>query len=409
MFINPYNKYITVIRVFRASEEFAWQRGMVLVVSCEWHLGVLVLDTNKAENPEKAEAVDSNVSNGSSNGETRKGIDNIIQKVIDGSDNDEQTIKKLIKEKQEELSGLVSEEGAAYIVARELGVNLLKATKRQLKVKNLLPGLRSVDLLARVVRVFEPRDWSKGERSGKVASLILGDETGTVRLSLWNDEVDIIGRDKINEGDSVKISGAFVKMDNRGQPDLRLGRGKLVPVEEGKVTLPRPEDIQTVARTTRKKIKDLKDGDYGETMACLVQIFSRSRPFYEICPKCGGRVSEDNGKFECKDHGMVEPDYSMVVSGVIDDGTANIRAVFFRETAEKVLGKTVKDLRDELGKGKSQDEIFAKLENIGKDFIFQGRVKRNDLSGNIELIANDLRKVDVKEETNKLIEELKNN
>lgn len=334
-------------------------------------------------------------------------IDGIIRKVVEGSGKAEAEIRKLIGEKQDELSGLVSEEGAAYIVARELGVNLLKATKRQLKVKNLLPGLRSVDLMARVVRVFEPREWSKGDRSGQVASLVLGDETGTIRLSLWNDEVDILENDKIEEGDTIKISGAFVKMDNRGQPDLRLGRGKIEPAEDGKIKLPMPEEIQITTTSRRREIKDLKEGEFGETRACLVQIFSRSRPFYEVCPQCGSRVTEDNGKFECKEHGQVEPDFRMIVSGVIDDGTANMRIVFFGETGERVLGKTVKDLRDALSKGKSQDEIYSGLDNIGREFVFQGRVKRNDLSGNLEMVANEVKDVDLKEEANKLIEELK--
>jgi ssDNA-binding replication factor A large subunit len=334
-------------------------------------------------------------------------IDGIIQKVVEGSNRDEAEIRKLIGEKQDELSGLVSKEGAAYIVARELGVNLLKATKRELKVKNLLPGLRSVDLMARIVRIFEAREWSKGDRSGRVASMILGDETGTIRLSLWNDEVDILENEKIEEGDTIKVSGAFVKMDSRGQPDLRIGRGKIEPAEDGKIKLPMPDEIKRTVTSQRREIKDLKEGEFGETRACLVQIFSRSRPFYEVCPQCGGRVMEDGGKYECKEHGQVEPAFRMVVSGVIDDGTANMRIVFFGETGERVLGKTVQELRDALSKGKSQDEIYADLENIGKEFVFQGRVKRNDLSGNLEMVANEAKDVDLKEEANRLIEELK--
>lgn len=365
------------------------------------------MDTS--DNEKAAEVADSKGSiDSTESGETGDGsIKGIIEKVTGGSGKSEEEIRNLISEKQDELSGLVSEEGAAYIVARELGVNLLKAAKREFKIKNLIPGLRSVELVARVVRVFEPRDWSRGDRSGRVASLILGDETGTVRLSLWNDEVDMIARDKIEEGSSVRISGAFVKMDNRGQPDLRLGRGMLEIVEDGDKKLPMPDEIRTVARTTRKDIREMKEGEYGETRACLVQVFSRSRPFYEVCPQCNGRVTEEQGKFECREHGQVEPAYSMVVSGVIDDGTANIRIVFFRETAEKILGKTVTELRDELSKGKSQDDLYADLDSIGREFVFQGRVKRNDLSGNLEMVANEIREIDMKEETSRLVEELR--
>lgn len=366
-----------------------------------------VENADSSKNADNPENIDNNNTKTNNAEVSNTEISGIIGKVVEASGKSHEEIKKLIEEKQDELSGLVSEEGATYIVARELGVNLLKAAKREFKIKNLLPGLRSVDLVARVVRVFEPREWSKGDRNGRVASLILGDETGTVRLSLWNDEVDMIESNNISEGDTVKITGSFVKMDNRGQPDMRLGRGKLEPVEDSKMMLPMPDEIQTTVMTTRKDIKDMKEGEQDETRACLVQIFSRSRPFYETCPQCGKKPVEEDGKFKCNEHGEVEPGYSMVVSGVIDDGTANMRIVFFRETGEKVLGKTVKELRDELSKGKNQDDIYANLDNVGREFIFQGRVKRNDLSGNLEMVANEIREVDIKEETNRLIEELK--
>ncbi len=333
-----------------------------------------------------------------------EGISDIIQKVIDSSGKSEEDIRKLIEDKKDELSGLVSNEGAAYIVARELGVNLLKATTKKLKIKNLMPGLRSVELQARVVRIFEPREWSKGDRSGKVASVILGDETGTVRLSLWNDEVETVLTGTIKEDSIVQLTGAMVKMDNRGQPDLRLGRGRIEVVEGGRIELPSPDQIQTTSRTQRKELRDFKEGDYGESRACLVQIFSRSRPFYEVCPKCGKSVSEKEGSYECVEHGQVEPDFNMVTSGVIDDGSANMRIVFFRDMAEKVLGRKVSELRDELSKGKSLDDVYRNLDSIGREFIFQGRIKRNDLSGNLEFVTNDIQDVDVKKEIQMLLD-----
>jgi len=337
-----------------------------------------------------------------------EGVGDIIKKVAESSGKGEDEIKKLIDEKQDELSGLVSEEGAAYIVARELGVNLLKATNRRLKVKNLIPGLRSVDLMARVVRVFEPREWSRGDKSGKVASVILGDDTGTIRLSLWNDEVKTVLTGAFVEGDTIKVSGGHVKMDNRGQPDLRLGRGSIEKVEDKSIELPMPDQISATSASQRRDIKDFKEGDYGECMAGLVQIFKRSRPFYEVCPQCGNRVAEKEGKYECQEHGQVEPDYRMVLSGVIDDGTANMRVVFFGETAEKVLGKSVKELRDDLSKGKNQEEIYEKCQSVGKDFMFKGRIKRNDLSGNLEMVANEVSDFDVKAEIRRLLEQVKN-
>ena len=53
-------------------------------------------------------------------------LKDIIQEISKSSGSSESEVKKKIEEKQLELSGLVSAEGAAYIVGKELGVNLLK-------------------------------------------------------------------------------------------------------------------------------------------------------------------------------------------------------------------------------------------------------------------------------------------
>lgn len=177
-------------------------------------------------------------------------VDDVVGKICEHTDGmEEDKVRKMIEEKVIELSGLVSREGAAYIVARELGLSLLKESKRQLKIKNLMSGLRSVDIVARVMKSYEPREFQKNGKTGRVANLLLGDETGTVRLSLWNDEVDLIEKDNIKEGDVVSISGGYVKMDNRDMPELRLGRGNMdktdlvVNIPEQKVIERRFEDV----------------------------------------------------------------------------------------------------------------------------------------------------------------------
>src|ERR1041385_3396495 len=66
------------------------------------------------------------------------------------------------------LSGLISKEGAAHIIANELGVKLLESTG---KIKDLLPGMRSAEVLGRVTQIYEIRDFQRADGSaGKVGS-----------------------------------------------------------------------------------------------------------------------------------------------------------------------------------------------------------------------------------------------
>src|SRR3990167_4322146 len=98
-----------------------------------------------------------------------------------------------------------------------------------------------------------------------------------------------------------------------------------------------------------------------EIRAALVQVFD-TNPFYEICPECGTRVKEIQNSFSCEEHGEVEPSYIIIVSGVLDDGTGNMRAVFFRENAEKIIGMTAKEARAAFMKKMERAAIFGKVE-----------------------------------------------
>ncbi|RLJ08111.1 MAG: hypothetical protein DRP13_02840 [Candidatus Aenigmatarchaeota archaeon] len=332
-------------------------------------------------------------------------LEEIIEKICKHAGYTEEKVNKLIEEKEEELSGLVSKEGAAYIVARELGISLLKETKRQLKIKNLVEGLRSVELVGKVIDVSDIREFERNGQTGSVLNILLGDETGVVRLSLWNDEVSLVKELDIKPDDVVKITRGFVRLDNRGNLELRLGRGRIEKVDEV-VNLPESSQIaQKFTAVKRKEIKDLKEGDYAEVRAALVQVF-RKNPFYEICPTCGLRLAQDKEKWICKEHGEVKPDYQVVISGVIDDGTGNIRVVFFRNLAEKLAGKTIKEMRKEAEKKADSSVLFENFEALGKEYIITGRVKKNEITENLELIANDIKDINPREECENLIKEL---
>ncbi len=342
-------------------------------------------------------------------------IGELIEKICKHSGLSDSEVKKKIEEKQDELSGLVSEEGAAYIVARELGLSLIKETKRQLKIKNLVSGLRSVDLVARITEISDVREFEKNGRKGRVANLVLGDETGFVRLSLWNDEIGLIKDEGLSPGQVIRISGAYTKMDNRGNPELRIGRGRIEKVEE-KVDIPETEEMKKeFGSAKREVIANLKEGGFYELRAAMVQIFRRN-PFYEVCPECGTRLSQETSenkedgtevtKWVCRKHGAVKPEYQMVVSGVIDDDSGNIRAVFFREIAERLFGKKIEELREMLEKEKDPGKIYEQADCLGKEFIIRGRVKKNDLTGSLEFVANDIEEIDVEKEVENLMKEV---
>lgn len=326
-------------------------------------------------------------------------VDDLIKQISEQTGAKPGEIKKFIEEKQDELSGLVSEEGAAYIVGRELGANLLREDRKKLKIKNVVSGMRSVDLTSKITEIGIIREFDRKGKTGRVVNVGLADETGTIRLSLWNEEVNLLGKLGLKEEDVIKVTGAFVKDDNRGYPNLMLGRGRMEKVED---SIDVPPKGKLIASAKRKDVRDLKAGNFDEVRASFVHIFRRNL-FYRVCPTCGGRVDDVDGNFVCKEHGEVEPQFQLVLSGIIDDGTGNIRAVFFRDVAEKLFGDTAANLRKKAMKKTDPLMVYDDFPNIGKEYVFRGVVKLNNYTESLEFMVTEINEVDVKKELTSLL------
>jgi ssDNA-binding replication factor A large subunit len=324
-------------------------------------------------------------------------------------------VEKLILDKKDELSGLVSKEGAAYIVGRELGISMIKEGRQEFKIKNLVTDLSYINLEAKVLKISTSRAFEKKPRGrngfsdqvpksspssavpkmGQVQNAFLGDETGTVTLVLWNDDVSKLSG--IGEGDSVKISNALSKKSSRtDEVELSMTkRGSIEKIEKKIEVAPSGFRQNSSANALpRTEIKDLKENSYGEVKACLVHLFRRT-PFYSVCPNCGSTVDRQNN---CKSHGLVEPQKNLMLSGIIDDGTENMRVILFREMAERVFG-----LKAAGADFSDLNAFYDGVKTIGTEFIFSGKAKKNSFSGEVEFVANNVEYLDVKKECEVLL------
>jgi len=96
------------------------------------------------------------------------------------------------------------------------------------KVGELSPSSRAVNVLAKVVSKSEVRNITAG-RDGephKVSDALVGDETGCVYLTLWDDNIE-----KVNEGDTVNVKNGYMNLF-RGNMRLNVGRYGTLEVAE---------------------------------------------------------------------------------------------------------------------------------------------------------------------------------
>ncbi|WP_292816276.1 OB-fold nucleic acid binding domain-containing protein [Methanobrevibacter sp.] len=81
-----------------------------------------------------------------------------------------------------------------------------------------------VNIIARILRIPTIRSYEKNGKQGKVASLELQDATGKVTYTLWNKNVELIEKLKLEDGDTVKILAAQARerLNRDGEAELSL-------------------------------------------------------------------------------------------------------------------------------------------------------------------------------------------
>ncbi|MBN2095122.1 MAG: hypothetical protein JW727_03680 [Candidatus Aenigmarchaeota archaeon] len=291
-------------------------------------------------------------------------------------------LEQRIEDKIIELSGLVSEEGAAYIIAKEEGLDLLEKRDLSLKIKNVVPGLKSVDVVGKIVSLSEVREFSKADRKGKVQNVVIGDETGTIRVVFWNEKVK--EAEALKPGDVIRVNRCITKPNSFGIPEIHTGQSSIIQkvdrdIKVAENSKPFGEGYsggQISAK--RRQLDELRENDFAETRAIIV---STTENEYLTCPKCEGRVEDSDGDYRCEKDGKVEPKRNLIVKGYLDDGTSAKRFVSFRDVAQKI----------------KKDKL------VGKEMLFVGKVRKNEFFGDSELILNDIRLVNFEEEVEKLL------
>jgi hypothetical protein len=308
-------------------------------------------------------------------------IGQIKEKIAKKTGLSDEEISKKIKDKLKQLAGLISEEGAAHIVANELGVKLFEAGE-PLQIKNIMPGMRNVDFAAKVLQKYEMREFNTEKGAGKVASMLVGDESGVIRLVFWQKQAE--ASLELKEGDVVKVVGGYVR-ENMGRKEVHVSEMSKFMIN------PRGVEINAKAPVTkefvRKKISEIQETDTNvELLATIVQVFDLN--FFEVCPKCNKRVRLREDGFMCQTHNKVEPEFNYVLNIYVDDGSDNIRVVLWREQVEQLLAMN----RTQVLSFKQDPSGFEPLKTdlLGNIIIVAGRASKNQTFDRIELVASKI-------------------
>ena len=299
--------------------------------------------------------------------------DLLIDRIVKSAGLERDEVERRVEAKKAKLSGLISKEGAAQIIAAELGISF---EDQDLKISELMPEMKRVNVMGKVIEMFPVREFSKNGREGKVANFVIADDSGNTRVVLWDvNHIALIERGTIKVGDVLEIKNGSTR-------DSEIHLSGFSELKKSEVVM---EDVKTEKVVGEGTLENLRQGQNIKIRGIVVQIFQPR--FYNVCPECRKKVVAENEKFVCVEHGEIVPKERAILNFVLDDGTETMRVVMFSEQIGLVVPE--EDLKDEAKALAFRDDF------LGTEIYLSGEVRKNQFFNNLEIIASGVERVDV--------------
>ena len=303
----------------------------------------------------------------------------ILEKIARSANLEKEEIERRVEAKRAKLSGLISKEGAAQVVAAELGISF---DNEKLKINELLPGMKRVNFIGRVINLFQVRTFVRNGQEGKVANMVVADDTSNVKVVLWDtNHIELIEKDQVVVDKVVEIANASMR-DN----EVHLGS-----FSEFKLSDETLDNVVTERVVQEKDIANFRVGDNSSVRAFIVQAFEPR--FFNVCPECKKKATPEADGFVCAEHGKVAPEKRALINIVLDDGTESIRSVLFHESLPKI-GITELDNPERL--------LNQREDLLGKEMVFSGNVRNNKFFNRPEFIIDEVKEVNLDDLIEKL-------
>ncbi|MDG7049916.1 MAG: single-stranded DNA-binding protein [Nitrososphaerota archaeon] len=165
-------------------------------------------------------------------------------------------VEVLIAQKKEKIgAGYLTDQGALFLVASDLGITISEPTKGEINIKDLHAGAKEVTLQTRVLNVSPKKQFSRKDGSQfYLRNMTVYDKDSAVTVKLWDEKANLPEMANISPGDLIKIIKAYVKSDLNGQLTINIGSGSNIERTETESTIPSIDSIT-------KDVSELKEGD----------------------------------------------------------------------------------------------------------------------------------------------------
>ncbi len=210
----------------------------------------------------------------------------------------DEVLRRIEEKKRTVGAGYLTDQGALFLVAGELGVSLRKDNaSSDMTLKDLYIGANDVTVVARVLAVYPVATFNKKDGgTGKYQRLTLFDGRNSARLTVWEEALTQIERLGLEADKPVRVVSAYVKQGLDGKPTLNLGkRGRVEVLADEKLVAKLPS-ISTVAQ----KLPNITKEEQYAALECVVSSEPRYSEFVRSDGSEGSLfqfgVARDGGK-----------------------------------------------------------------------------------------------------------------
>jgi ssDNA-binding replication factor A large subunit len=157
-------------------------------------------------------------------------------------------VKDLIEEKKKTIgAGYLTDQGALFLVAADLGISFENAPKMNSGIKDLYVGAKEIGVTGRVMNIYPTRKFVKKETQEEIKNrtITIYDNDSAVKIKLWDLLTDFPEERGLKSGDLVKITRGYVKASLSGRPLLNLGSSSSIDIIDGSKS-----DIQDINSVT---------------------------------------------------------------------------------------------------------------------------------------------------------------
>ncbi|MEJ2248778.1 MAG: hypothetical protein P8Y70_02990 [Candidatus Lokiarchaeota archaeon] len=257
----------------------------------------------------------------------------------------EEQISQELNHKFKQFHGFISKEGALFLVAKDLGIDLKSPNVDEsvyedieqeidydefiIPIKDLSEGMTNNVLLGKVSRIFKINDFIRKDGSpGRVGSFLLADRTGQVKIVVWDNDTEIMLSDMFEIGIILRVIGGYCKKGRNEYLEVHLGKKVKIMLS--------PEDIDERKRKELENLPVSLNEKDNNTFSINEKV--KIRDLFEK----EGYISSIVGQvqnLELKEINKTNGEKTFLLKFLLTDETSSIKCLIWNMKAIEVLRK----------------------------------------------------------------------